>query len=258
MREASGDHHLETERRSANEGSQTKEATTHVVKLWTMLKLACVTLLVEGALSLLPAPRAVPQHRRVALRAGDSEWEAEVKQASGAFLEEESKNWLKQMSSGIDSEMRTANNALIDWLSDNGVWVSDQSGWDQPPHALALSSATVDEAEGEASGRGLLMRRAIAEAQPLFTLPFKLCMLKTTAREILGEVRSGGAARGARRRARSERARARPRSDAREHTNPTVPPRSSARARALPRSPGPPPLRAPRASRTRRRACPTV
>ena len=40
-----------------------------------MLKLACVTLLVEGALSLLPAPRAVPQHRRVALRAGDSEWE---------------------------------------------------------------------------------------------------------------------------------------------------------------------------------------
>ena len=197
-----------------------------------MLKLACVTLLAEGALSLLPAPRAVPQHRRVALRAGDSEWEAEVKQASGAFLEEESKNWLKQMSSGIDSEMRTANNALIDWLSDNGVWVSDQSGWDQPPHALALSSATVDEAEGEASGRGLLMRRAVAEAQPLFTLPFKLCMLKTTARAILGEVRREDA-----RAQRERRARAAPRS----HTAP-----------AASRPPPPPPF-APRRAGARAR-----
>ena len=35
---------------------------------------------------------------------------------------------------------RKANNAFIDWLNDNGVWVKQESAWGRAPHPLVISS----------------------------------------------------------------------------------------------------------------------
>jgi len=149
----------------------------------------CLLVLATTTLSLRPPQFAL--RRPTARRASDDSWAQELQQSSGDFQNKEAARWLKGQNRGGDSEARANNEALLAWLNDNGVWVSEKSGWLEPPHSLALATSTFDELEGEDSGRGLLARRAIAQDAELVRLPVKLCMTKQAAlesRELRGVV----------------------------------------------------------------------
>eukprot|EP00635_Sarcinochrysidales_sp_CCMP3193_P002732 CAMPEP_0118908752 /NCGR_PEP_ID=MMETSP1166-20130328/11617_1 /TAXON_ID=1104430 /ORGANISM="Chrysoreinhardia sp, Strain CCMP3193" /LENGTH=509 /DNA_ID=CAMNT_0006848151 /DNA_START=173 /DNA_END=1702 /DNA_ORIENTATION=+ len=110
--------------------------------------------------------------KRVVVRRADESWSAELRQAKGG-------PWLQDPSLG--GEARTKNERLLEWLQDEGVWVSEKSGWGVAPHALALATETFDEAENEKSGRGLLARRPITQDQQLIRMPLRLCLTKAKA-----------------------------------------------------------------------------
>ena len=121
----------------------------------------------------------------------DDSWAQELAQAGGGFERQEASRWQKSDSGKADAESRARNDAILKWLESNDVWVSELSGWNEPPHSLALATSTFDELEGEDSGRGLLARRAIAQDAILARLPVRLCMTKEAAlqaRELKGIV----------------------------------------------------------------------
>ena len=80
-----------------------------------------------------------------------------------------------------------ANAALIKWLEDNGVYLSDSSGWTVAPHPLAVSTETVDEVTNESTGRGLLARRSVNVGDELLQIPLDLCLTKDKCLEQLQE-----------------------------------------------------------------------
>jgi len=82
----------------------------------------------------------------------------------------------------------SANARLVKWLEDEGdVYLSDASGWGQPPHPMAISTETVDEMTNESLGRGLLARRSINEEDALLQIPLSLCLTKISARKAMGK-----------------------------------------------------------------------
>eukprot|EP00903_Cladosiphon_okamuranus_P014462 g13418.t1 len=78
------------------------------------------------------------------------------------------------------------NNALKEWMGENGVWVFDRSDWGVGPHALSVAVDTVDENENETAGRGMIANREIKEGDELFTLPIDLLLTKDAARNEFG------------------------------------------------------------------------
>ena len=70
--------------------------------------------------------------RDVVVNADDS-WSAELRAASVEYQQEETKSWLKKQSP--DAVAREKNDALLSWLQAEGVWISELSGWGQPPHS---------------------------------------------------------------------------------------------------------------------------
>eukprot|EP00752_Nemacystus_decipiens_P006075 g5483.t1 len=78
------------------------------------------------------------------------------------------------------------NNALKEWMGENGVWVFDRSDWGVGPHALSVAVDTVDENENETAGRGMIANREIKEGDELFTLPIDLLLTKDAARKEFG------------------------------------------------------------------------
>jgi len=128
------------------------------------------------------APRA-PRRRATVVKMSDDSWAQEMAQAGGGFELAEASRWKKSDRGKADAESRGRNDAILKWLEDNGVWVSELSGWNEPPHSLALATSTFDELEGEDSGRGLLARRAIAQDGIIARLPVRLCMTKQAALE---------------------------------------------------------------------------
>ncbi|CAM9474238.1 unnamed protein product, partial [Chrysoparadoxa australica] len=78
------------------------------------------------------------------------------------------------------------NDALKDWLGNNGVWVFDRSDWGKAPHSLAVAIDTVDEYENEKAGRGMMADREMKEGDLLFSMPLDLLLTKAKAQEILG------------------------------------------------------------------------
>ena len=80
---------------------------------------------------------------------------------------------------------RKREESLIEWLQENGVYLSPQSTWGRAGHPLRVESDTVDDFEP--SGRGLIARRPIIQNEPLLEIPTKLVMTKEKAKHILGE-----------------------------------------------------------------------
>ncbi|KAA8500067.1 Ribulose-1,5 bisphosphate carboxylase/oxygenase large subunit N-methyltransferase, chloroplastic [Porphyridium purpureum] len=78
-----------------------------------------------------------------------------------------------------------ANRALMEWLGENGMHISDSAGWGVPPHSLVISNETTDDFEP--SGRGLLARREITQSEALFQIPKALVITKSTAQQLLGK-----------------------------------------------------------------------
>lgn len=80
---------------------------------------------------------------------------------------------------GGGGRARNDTDAFLEWLSDNGVYLSDKSTWGRPPHPLRTAEDTTDE--GEPSGRGLVARSPIQAGATLFEIPFHLCMTRRVA-----------------------------------------------------------------------------
>ena len=78
-----------------------------------------------------------------------------------------------------------ANNKFLDWLSENGVWVKQESAWGRAPHPLVISSNTEDD--GESCGRGLLAKDGMGEGELMMTIPLDLCLTRAVAQEMFGK-----------------------------------------------------------------------
>ncbi|KAJ8598922.1 hypothetical protein CTAYLR_009849 [Chrysophaeum taylorii] len=118
----------------------------------------------------------------VTSRMSEDSWSAELRQASGGFETEEARAFMRRQAKG-DASVRATNERLIEWLQSKGVWLSELSGWNEPPHSLALATSTFDDVEGEDAGRGLLARRAVVQDMELVRMPRYLCMTKDAALE---------------------------------------------------------------------------
>lgn len=71
-------------------------------------------------------------------------------------MEKENKQLLQGLRDLDRDPNLKANNKFIEWLSENGVWIKQESTWGRAPHPLVISSNTEDD--GESCGRGLLAR----------------------------------------------------------------------------------------------------
>lgn len=87
----------------------------------------------------------------------------------------------------VEDPSRAANLLLLEWLESNGVYISENSGWGDAPHPLALSSETRDEDSLEFSGRGLVFRKPVSDGDKLIDLPFSLCMTKEASQNTFGK-----------------------------------------------------------------------
>lgn len=122
----------------------------------------------------------------------DSEWAKALAESTGMipgqFEQEMKMKGLLGNKKGQGDEKVTANGNLIKWLSEQGdVYLSEESSWGEAPHPLAISTETKDEITNESSGRGLLARKDINEADELLRIPMKLCLTKSSARKALGK-----------------------------------------------------------------------
>lgn len=135
---------------------------------------------------------AGPRRRMAGGDGSDSEWAKALQESSGAipgqFENEMKMKGLLGKNKGDADPKMTANSRLIQWLEEEGdVYLSEQSSWAEAPHPLAISTETKDEITNESSGRGLLARKDINEADELLRIPIKLCLSKPSARKALGK-----------------------------------------------------------------------
>jgi len=95
-------------------------------------------------------------------------------------------NFLKDgmAASGGERSVRSREAALISWLQDNGVKLSDKSGWGTAAHPLKVEADTVEDFE--VSGRGLIARKDVQQGEAILTIPSKIIMTKERAQRELG------------------------------------------------------------------------
>lgn len=113
----------------------------------------------------------------------DEGWEEELRAASGSRSSK-----LQGLKSDLPGDIRIKqNDALLNWLGTNGVYIYDRSDWGQAPHALGVSVETLDEFDNEPSGRGMIARQEIKEGDELFTIPFEMTLSKVAAEKEFGK-----------------------------------------------------------------------
>jgi len=123
---------------------------------------------------------------------GDKEWAKALMDSNGVIPGDfendmKMKGLLGNKKGGGDPKL-TANANLLKWLEEEGeVYLKEESSWGEAPHPMAISTETKDEITNESSGRGLLARKDISEADELFRIPVALCLTKASAREALGK-----------------------------------------------------------------------
>mmetsp|Transcript_15842 Transcript_15842/g.20937 ORF Transcript_15842/g.20937 Transcript_15842/m.20937 type:complete len:506 (+) Transcript_15842:53-1570(+) len=127
--------------------------------------------------------RSVVRKFIISPKMSDEAWMEELKAATTSGG---SKKMFGLKKSEGDEKIKQ-NDVLLDWLSDNGVYIFDKSDWGQAPHALAVSTETADEFDNEPSGRGMVARYEIKEGDELFTLPFELTLTKVAAEKEFGK-----------------------------------------------------------------------
>ena len=92
---------------------------------------------------------------------------------------------MKDPMAGGANDVRTRESALVAWLQDNGVRLSDKSGWGSAAHPLRVESDTVEDFE--VSGRGLIARKDVPQGENIVRIPGKLIMTKEAAQRVLGK-----------------------------------------------------------------------
>jgi histone-lysine N-methyltransferase SETD3 len=122
---------------------------------------------------------------------GDTEWAKALLESTAAIpgeFEKEMKMKGLLGKKGSGDEKLTANAKLVQWLEKEGdVYLAEESSWGEAPHPMAISTETKDEITNESSGRGLLARRDVNEANLLLKIPLKLCLTKASARKAIGK-----------------------------------------------------------------------
>lgn len=73
--------------------------------------------------------------------------------------------------------------AFVDWLQDNGTYLSPKATWGRPMHPLAIADETTDD--GEPSGRGLIAIKGLTQGEAMFRVPEKLLMTRARAVELV-------------------------------------------------------------------------
>lgn len=71
--------------------------------------------------------------------------------------------------------------ALVTWLQDNGMYLSEKATWGRPKHPLAIANETSED--GESSGRGLVAVKGIVQGESIFEVPFDVVLTKDRALE---------------------------------------------------------------------------
>ena len=75
-------------------------------------------------------------------------------------------------------------NALVRWLEDNGMYLSNKSGWGRAAHPIRIEAETVEDFE--LSGRGLLARKSLQQGEEIARVPQALIMTRKAAQRVLG------------------------------------------------------------------------
>eukprot|EP00178_Gracilaria_changii_P010501 TRINITY_DN305_c0_g1_i1.p2 TRINITY_DN305_c0_g1~~TRINITY_DN305_c0_g1_i1.p2 ORF type:complete len:471 (+),score=73.78 TRINITY_DN305_c0_g1_i1:4913-6325(+) len=68
---------------------------------------------------------------------------------------------------------------FVEWLRDNGMYLSELATWGRPMHPLAIADETTDD--GESSGRGLIAVKPILQGEAVFEVPYELIVTKEAA-----------------------------------------------------------------------------
>lgn len=82
-------------------------------------------------------------------------------------------------------DSKTKERLLVEWLTENGVYMANGDAWGKAPHPVRVEGETMEDFES--SGRGLLARREILFGQTVLEIPAKIAMTKTRAQEVLGK-----------------------------------------------------------------------
>lgn len=68
---------------------------------------------------------------------------------------------------------------FVEWLKENGMYLSEVATWGRPMHPLAIADETIDD--GEVSGRGLIAMKPILQGEAVFEIPYELILTKEVA-----------------------------------------------------------------------------
>ncbi|CAN8073987.1 unnamed protein product [Agarophyton chilense] len=72
---------------------------------------------------------------------------------------------------------------FVNWLRENGMYLSEGATWGRPMHPLAIADETTDD--GEVSGRGLVAVKPILQGEAVFEVPYELILTKEVALRTL-------------------------------------------------------------------------
>lgn len=97
------------------------------------------------------------------------------------------KRWLMGRGSAKRRKLEQ-NNALKEWLTSNGVWLSETADWGIAPSGVSIAVETREQVENEVSGRGLVARRKIDEFEDLAKVPLEACIYPESVRKEWGDL----------------------------------------------------------------------
>merc|ERR550534_715728 len=109
----------------------------------------------------------------------------------GAAPKAAKKRWLAGRGS-MKRRKLDQNKRLLDWLKQNEVWVTDEVDWGQTPSPMSVAVETREQIENEASGRGVVAARDIAQYEELARVPEGITMSKASSIAVFGEDAVGG------------------------------------------------------------------
>lgn len=84
------------------------------------------------------------------------------------------------------SPLAEKSSALVQWLKNNNMHLSELAGWGRARHPLAIANETTDD--GESSGRGLVAVKDIFQGECVFEVPFSVVLTKERALKEVPEL----------------------------------------------------------------------
>lgn len=112
----------------------------------------------------------------IALKIGDD----------GTTPKSDKKRWLAGRGNAKRRKLEENAN-LIQWLVENGVWVSEKADWGRQASGVSVAIETREAVENEISGRGIVASRNINLYEELARVPVRLMFTKESSRTKFGQ-----------------------------------------------------------------------